>query len=146
MVPLIWLIAGLVLLGGELLAGEFVLLMLGGGALVAAGGAALGLGWAGSGLLFAVASVLLLLGVRPALKRRTQRSIQGYQQHHERIVGGQAVVSRRVDGDGGRVRIGPEEWSARSLDEQVIEPGEQVMVIRVEGATVLVLGNEKGET
>ena len=138
--PLVFLIAGLALLAGELLAGEFVLLMLGGGALVAAGGAALGLGWAGSALLFAAASVLLLLGVRPMLKRRAQKAIQGYRQHHETLVGGPAVVSRRVDGHGGRVRIGPEEWSARAFDGvQVIEPGEQVTVIRIEGATALVL-------
>ncbi|GAA1831517.1 NfeD family protein [Pseudonocardia ailaonensis] len=146
MVPLVFLIAGLVLLAGELLAGEFVLLMLGGGALVAAGGAALGLDWLPSALLFAVASVLLLVGVRPVLKRRTHRSITGYQQHHERIVGGPAVVSRRVDGKGGRVRIGPEEWSARAFDgEQVMEPGEEVTVIRLEGATVLVLCEHRPE-
>ncbi|WP_181781315.1 NfeD family protein [Pseudonocardia pini] len=141
MVPLIWLIAGIVLLAGEMLAGEFVLAMLGVGALAAAGGsAAFGLEWLGSSLVFAVASVLLLLGVRPALKRRAQKSIEGYQQHSEKIVGSSAVVSRRVDGHGGRVRIGPDEWSARAfLDEQVMEPGERVTVMRIEGATALVL-------
>jgi membrane protein implicated in regulation of membrane protease activity len=144
MVPLIWLIAGIVLLAGEMLAGEFVLAMLGGGALVAALGAALGIGVVGSALLFAVASVLLLLGVRPTLKRRAQRAIEGYQHHTDKIVGTSAVVSRRVDGHGGRVRIGPDEWSARSLDEQVHEPGERVTVYRIEGATAVVFG-EKGD-
>src|SRR5690349_23312764 len=89
MVPLIWLIAGIALLAGEMLAGEFVLAMLGGGALVAAGGAAVfGLGWLGSTLLFAVASVLLLAGVRPVLRRKAQKSVEGYVHHTDKIVGG----------------------------------------------------------
>jgi membrane protein implicated in regulation of membrane protease activity len=141
MVPLVWLIAGIALLAGEMLAGEFVLLMLGGGALVAAGGSALfGLEWLGSTVLFAIASVLLLAGVRPVLRRKAQKSVEGYVHHTDKIVGGSAVVSRRVDGHSGRVRIGPDEWSARSFDgEQVMEPGDRVTVVRIEGATVLVL-------
>ena len=52
---------GLVLVAAELVSGEFVLLMLGGGALVAAG-AALLVGPVVSAVVFGVASVLLLLG------------------------------------------------------------------------------------
>ena len=45
----------------------------------------------------------------------------------------------RVDGDGGRVKIGGEVWSARALDEHaVIEPGARVQVAEIEGATALV--------
>ena len=40
---------------------------------------------------------------------------------------------------GGRVRIGGEEWSARSyLDDQVLAEGQTVDVIQIEGATALV--------
>ena len=45
----------------------------------------------------------------------------------------------RVDGNGGRVKIGGEVWSARSYDEHtVIEPGVRVQVAEIEGATALV--------
>lgn len=144
MVPLVWLIAGIVLLAGELLAGEFVLAMLGAAALAAAGGSVVfGLEWLSSSLVFAIASVLLLLGVRPALKRRAQRSIEGYQHHTDRMLGSTAVVSRRVDKNGGRVRIGPDEWSARALvEDEVMEPGDRVTVVRIEGATAVVLAEE----
>ena len=123
--PLLWLVVGLVLVAAELVSGEFVLLMLGGGALVAAG-AALVVGPVASAVVFGVASVLLLLGLRPALRRRLDRSVPHSPSRAEAVVGGTATVVARVDGHGGRVRIGDDEWSARSFDEaQVIEPGER---------------------
>jgi membrane protein implicated in regulation of membrane protease activity len=46
---------------------------------------------------------------------------------------------QRVDLNGGRVRIGGEEWSARSyIEDQVFEPGTRVEVMKIEGATALV--------
>jgi len=55
------------------------------------------------------------------------------------LVGAKAVVLQRVDANGGRVRIGGEEWSARAyMDDQVIEPGTRVEVAQIEGATALV--------
>jgi len=55
------------------------------------------------------------------------------------LVGAKAVVVQRVDSDGGRVRLGGEEWSARAyLDDQVLEPGTRVEVAKIEGATALV--------
>jgi membrane protein implicated in regulation of membrane protease activity len=141
--PLLWLVVGLVLVAAELGSGEFVLLMLGGGALAAAG-AALVAGPAVSAAVFAVASVLLLLGLRPALRRRLDRSVPHTPSRVEAVVGGTATVVARVDGHGGRVRIGDDEWSARSYDEhQVIEPGERVTVVRIAGATALVLAHHQ---
>jgi membrane protein implicated in regulation of membrane protease activity len=55
------------------------------------------------------------------------------------LVGARAVVLQRVDANGGRVRIGAEEWSARAyMPDQVVEAGTQVEVVRIEGATALV--------
>ena len=55
------------------------------------------------------------------------------------LVGATAVVLERVDPNGGRVKIGGEVWSARAFDEaQVLEPGTQVEVVEIEGATALV--------
>ena len=105
-------------------------------------GAALVVGPVASAVVFAVASVLLLLGLRPALRRRLDRSVPHSPSRAEAVVGGTATVVARVDGHGGRVRIGDDEWSARSFDEaQVIEPGEQVTVVRIAGATALVLSH-----
>ena len=55
------------------------------------------------------------------------------------LVGARAVVLQRVDLNGGRVRIGGEEWSARAyMEDQVLEPGTRVEVAKIEGATALV--------
>jgi membrane protein implicated in regulation of membrane protease activity len=55
------------------------------------------------------------------------------------LVGARATVLQRVDADGGLVRIGGEEWSARAyMDDQVLEPGTRVEVAKIEGATALV--------
>ena len=55
------------------------------------------------------------------------------------LVGARALVLERVDLHGGRVKIGGEVWSARAYDEtQVIEAGQTVEVLKIEGATALV--------
>jgi membrane protein implicated in regulation of membrane protease activity len=137
----LWLVAGLVLLGIEVVTGTLVLLMLGGGALAAAVAAALGLGLAGSAAVFAVVSVLLLAGRSP-LRHRLERNVPHTPSRAEALVGGSATVVNRVDGHGGRIRIGDDEWSARAFDgAQVIEAGERVTVVRISGATALVLAD-----
>jgi membrane protein implicated in regulation of membrane protease activity len=68
-VPLIWLIAALALAGAEALTGDMFLLMLGGGALAAAGSSLVFDDFWVHGAVFLVVSVLLLVLVRPALKR-----------------------------------------------------------------------------
>ena len=55
------------------------------------------------------------------------------------LTGAKAVVLQRVDSDGGRVKIGGEEWSARAyMEGQVFEPGTRVEVVKIEGAIALV--------
>jgi membrane protein implicated in regulation of membrane protease activity len=139
----IWLIVGLVLVAAEVLSGEFVLLMLGGGALVAAGASFLVAGPVVGAVVFAVASVLLLFAVRPALRRRLDRGIDHTVMHHNALVGTTALVVSRVDGHGGRVKIGGDLWSARSSDgHEVIEEGRRVTVMAISGATALVVAQE----
>jgi membrane protein implicated in regulation of membrane protease activity len=55
------------------------------------------------------------------------------------LEGAHAVVLQRVDRDGGRIRLGGEEWSARAfVPDQVFEPGARVEVAKIEGATALI--------
>jgi membrane protein implicated in regulation of membrane protease activity len=139
----IWLIVGLILVAAEVLSGEFVLLMLGGGALAAAGASFIVAGPVVGAVVFAVASVLLIFAVRPALRRRLDRGIDATVMHHNALVGTTAVVIARVDGHGGRVKIGGDLWSARSSDgHEVIEPGTKVTVMGISGATALVVAQE----
>src|SRR5580765_5290803 len=133
---LIWLVLGLGLVAAELLSGDFVLLMLGGGALAAAGVSML----VGGGLLIGVGSVLLLLAARPMLRRRLERSVDSSPMHHKALIGRTAVVVRRVDEHGGQVKVGGDLWSARAIaGPTAIEPGAAVRILDITGATALVV-------
>jgi membrane protein implicated in regulation of membrane protease activity len=55
------------------------------------------------------------------------------------LEGANAVVLQRVDGRGGRVKIGGEEWSARSyVADESFDVGTEVEVAQIQGATALV--------
>ena len=55
------------------------------------------------------------------------------------LEGAKAVVLQRVDGRGGRVKIGGEEWSARSYaPDEAFDVGTEVEVAQIQGATALV--------
>jgi membrane protein implicated in regulation of membrane protease activity len=139
----IWLIVGVLLVVAELLSGEFVLLMLGGGALAAAGVSLLVGGPVVGGVVFAVVSVLLIFAVRPALRRRLERGLDPAVMHHQALLGSTAIVVARVDEHGGRVKIGGDLWSARASDgHQAIEPGARVIVVSISGATATVVAQD----
>lgn len=140
---LIWLIAGLVLIAAEVLSGEFVLLMLGGAALLAAGASAIVTGSiALGGVVFVVSAGLLVFAVRPPLRRRLERGVGHHQSHVERLVGATATVVRRVDHQGGQIKIGGDLWSARAMGQEVIEEGSAATVMEISGATALVVGQQ----
>lgn len=138
-VALIWLICALVLAGAEALTGDMFMLMLGGGALAAAGSSALA-DWPVwvDGVVFLVVSVLLLVGVRPALRRRLLADTApptGVQA----LEGTKVPVLEQVTRDQGQVRLDGQVWTARPLnDDDVYEPGETVSVLRIDGATAVV--------
>ncbi|MDT0550275.1 MULTISPECIES: NfeD family protein [Streptomyces] len=110
------------------------------GAVAAAITDALGGGAVFQVVVFSVVSVALVAVVRPiAVRSRTQRPelVSGV----EALKGRQAVVLERVDeSGGGRIKLAGEVWSARALDpDQAYEPGQQVDVVDIDGATAVVM-------
>ncbi|MCZ8379641.1 NfeD family protein [Mycobacterium sp. CPCC 205372] len=140
--PLIWVILALVLAGAEALTGDLFLLMLAGGALAAAGSSWL-LDWPiwADGAVFLVVSVLLLASVRPALRRRLSAG-KGLPEPAKALEGKQALVLDRVARHEGQVKLEGEVWTARPLnDDDVYEPGDNVTVMHIDGATAVVWKN-----
>jgi membrane protein implicated in regulation of membrane protease activity len=89
-------------------------------------------------IVFGVGSLASLLFLRPIARRHLRMPAQ-LRTGTDALVGARATVLERVDIDGGRVKIGGEEWSARSyMEGQVLEPGTRVEVAKIEGATALV--------
>ena len=137
-VPLIWLIAALALAGAEALTGDMFLLMLGGGALAAAGSSLLFDELWVHGAVFLVVSVLLLVLVRPALRRQFM-SGKGLPEPAKALEGKSALVLDRVARHEGQVKLDGEVWTARPLnDNDVYEPGDHVTVVQIDGATAVV--------
>ncbi|KUH94157.1 hypothetical protein AU190_13020 [Mycolicibacterium acapulense] len=135
---LIWLIAALALAGAEALTGDLFLLMLGGGALAAAGSSLIFDDLWVHGAVFAVASILLLVLVRPALRRHFQAGT-GLPDPAKALEGKSALVLDRVAQHEGQVKLDGEVWTARPLNENdVYEPGDQVTVVQIDGATAVV--------
>jgi membrane protein implicated in regulation of membrane protease activity len=138
MAPIIWLILGLVLVGAEMLSGDFVLVMLGVGALGAAGAALATSSVVIPAVVFAVVAVGLIVGARPALKRRFY-STQLQPTNTDALVGRRATAVTQITHENGRVKIGGDVWSARSLHEDnLIEEGSTVTVVEIAGATAVV--------
>jgi membrane protein implicated in regulation of membrane protease activity len=138
-VSVIWLVAGVLLAIAELFTLDFVLIMLAVGAFAAA---AVGLAVpypAVQVIVFAGVSVLGLLAVRPAIKRRLHRGADPAVMGMDAIEGTEATVVEEVAEGRGMVKIGGELWSARPYDStQVIGAGVLVRVVEVKGATALV--------
>ena len=109
------------------------------GALAAAATDVLGGGKVAQVLVFSVVSVALIAVVRPIARRNAERRPQ-LSSGIEALKGRQALVLERVDGQGGRIKLAGEVWSARALDtDRVYETGQQVDVVDIDGATALVM-------
>ncbi len=135
---LLWLIAAGLFAAGELIGLDLVLLMFAGGAVggmtVALVGGPVVLQLAA----FIVVSGVLLFLVRPLAKRhlleRTPEQLDGV----ATLIGRTAKVTEPVDGHGGRIRLGADEWTARSQYSERFPVGATVRILEVDGATAVV--------
>lgn len=135
----VWAIAAAALAIGEVFTPG--LFFLGPLAVAALAAALVGAAAGSTGALFAfiVVSVLSIAVLRPLARRHIRMPVLS-RTGTAALVGKKALVLEQVDGSGGRVKIGGEEWSARPfLDGEALRAGEQVEVAQIEGATALVL-------
>jgi len=79
------------------------------------------------------------LGLLRPIARRHLKMPHAIRTGTAALEGAKAIVLQRVDGRGGRVKIGGEEWSARSYtSDDAFDVGTEVEVVQIEGATALV--------
>ena len=117
---------------------EFGMLAVGG--VAGAVTAGLGGGAVAQVVVFAIVSTALILVVQP-IARRTRTQRPALSSGVDALRGRQATVLERVDREGGRIKLAGEVWSARSLDTgEAYEPGSQVDVVEIDGATAIVMG------
>ena len=96
-------------------------------------------------LVFLVASIVLLVFTRPVAtkyfnKNRTKTNVDS-------IAGRQAIVTETIDNlkGMGQIVTNGMEWTARSLDDSVIEEGAVVTIEKIEGVKAIVKMKKEGE-
>jgi membrane protein implicated in regulation of membrane protease activity len=123
---------------GEIFTLSFFLGPMAVAAVVAATIALVGGGLTVQWIVFIVAAAASVGVLRPVARRHLRTPSQ-LRSGTAALVGSRAVVLEQVDADGGQVRIGGEVWTARAYDEdEVLEPGARVTVLKIDGATALV--------
>lgn len=134
----IWLIIFAVLLVVEIITMGLTTIWFAGGAVLACICAALKLPLWVQITVFVLSSGALLYFTRPVAikyfnKNRTRTNVDS-------MVGKTAVVSTEIDNiqGTGQVKVDGMEWSARSLDNAVIEVGKVVVVKNVQGVKLIV--------
>lgn len=135
----VWFSGAVLLSLAEVVGGEFVLLMLGGGALITTV-VALAVPWLWLQLLvFALASLAMVFGLRPQLKRHFIKPSQ-IRSGIDALIGSKATVISTVDSVGGQVKLGGEIWSAIGVDgHRPLPPGTPVTIVEIRGATAVVI-------
>lgn len=141
--PLLWLLAGVLLVVAEAFVLSIVLAMFGVGALAAAGAAALGGPLWVQLLAFSATSTALLVLVRPPLQSALDRGGSTERTDQRMLAGASAVVVERVSEGSGQVRLNGELWRARPYaGGPDVEVGAPVSVAAVDGATLLVYSSD----
>jgi membrane protein implicated in regulation of membrane protease activity len=139
---IIWLIAAAALGVTELVTVTLALGILAVAAVIAAIVGAVGLGAGFEFGAFAVAAAAGLGVIRPIAIRHIKQP-PPLRTGVAALIGRTAIVVEEVNGLGGRVRIGGEEWSSRAYDETLVIPvGSKVDVMQIEGVTALVYPRE----
>ncbi len=136
---LLWLIAAGLFGVGEMVSLDLVLLMFAGGALGGMTVALLGGPVVFQLIAFIGIAGILLGAVRPVAQRhltdRTPLQLDGV----DTLIGRTAQVTRVVDSTSGRIKLGADEWSARSQHGGEFFPvGHTVRIMQVDGATAVV--------
>ncbi|MFT5467544.1 MAG: hypothetical protein ACI8UO_002649 [Verrucomicrobiales bacterium] len=136
----IWIIIGILLITIEIFVADFFLALIGVAALVTSFVAAAEAGMEWQLACFTLISFILLLTVRPLVKRLFYAGSDKHTSNVDALSGRTAIVVEPIPNshEPGRVRLGSEEWRAISHDDSRIEEGSKVEVVRVDSATLIV--------
>lgn len=133
-----WVILGLVLIGGEVLAPGIFLLWLGLAALLT--GAVVGLvdlGWQAAALVFAGLSLVAVFTGRLLTRRKDEEpdAATGLNDRGRRLIGRVFRLEATITGGEGRIRVDDSSWRVTGPE---LLAGSEVRVVRVDGATLVV--------
>lgn len=133
-----WIVIGLVLVGGEMLAPGVFLLWLGLAALLTGAVVGLtGLAWQGAWLVFAGLAVACVLIGRAVSRHRSEEPdiAMGLNDRGRQLIGKVFRLEATMTGGEGRIRVGDSSWRVTGPE---LLAGTEIRVVRVDGATLVV--------
>lgn len=133
-----WIVIGLVLVGGEMLAPGVFLLWLGLAALLTGAVVGLtGLAWQGAWLVFAGLAVACVLIGRAVSRHRSEEPdiAMGLNDRGRQLIGKVFRLEATMAGGEGRIRVGDSSWRVTGPE---LLAGTEIRVVRVDGATLVV--------
>jgi len=132
-----WIVGAFLLLGLEAMSLDLLFASMAVGAVAGAITAAIGAPVIAQSLVALAFALLTLFVLRPIGVRMLKTD--GKETNVQALHGAQAMVMQRVDARGGRVKIGGEVWSARSIaPDAEFAAGTDVLVVEIDGATAVV--------
>ena len=134
----IWIVIAVVLAGVELLTVQLVSIWFVIGAVAAAIANAFGADTAIQIIIFIVTSILVLIFLRPLLKKKL--TVKPEPMNADRVIGMNAIVIDKIDNSlgQGQVNVNGQIWTARSKNNDIIEKNESVIVEKIEGVKLIV--------
>jgi membrane protein implicated in regulation of membrane protease activity len=143
----VWLVLILIFITIEMASLELTFLMLALGSVGGLVSGLLGAPWWLQLVIAAVLSMALLLGIKPPLIRALRRGADPTPSNVDALLGLHGRVISSIGETGGQVRLANgETWTARLssvTDQRVVEPGERILVTAIEGATAVVVPEER---
>ena len=135
---IVWLVLLVVFLVAEAATVTITSLWFAAGALVALIAGTLGAKFWVQVVLFLAVSALLLIALRPIIKKHFTPKLTPT--NVDAIIGSRGYVTSDIDNMAatGTVKLGAMEWTARSADGKVIPAGTLIQVERIEGVKAIV--------
>ncbi|HYI34914.1 MAG TPA: NfeD family protein [Glaciibacter sp.] len=144
---IVWLVLILIFIIIEMASLELTFLMLALGSVGGLVAGLLGAPWWLQLVVAAVLSMALLFGIKPPLIRALRRGADPAPSNIDALLGIHGRVISSIGETGGQVRLANgETWTARLSPvtaQRVVEPGERVLVTAIEGATAVVVPEER---
>lgn len=136
----LWVIAGVIFLILEIFTPYFISACIGIGAIFGGLAAGIGLDFKWQIGFFAVATLASFFTVRPFMLKYAYKSSDKIKTNIDNIVGKSGVVTEKINPSAqtGRVKINEDEWKAEAENDEIIEAGTMVEVIKIERLIVTV--------
>lgn len=144
---IVWLVLILLFVTIEMVTLDLTFLMIAVGSVGGLVSGLVGAPWWLQFVITAVLAIVLLLGIRPPLLRMLRKGGDATKTNVDALLGLDGRVVSSIGETGGQVRLANgETWTARlspGSEQRVIEPGELVLVVEIDGATAVVIPAER---